>query len=598
MSNPSPEQQRIIDDASRIRIVRAAPGSGKTWLVGQIIKKELETWNKPGGIAALSFTRVGGEEIRNAVGYELSLPHFVGTLDSFLFRYIVKPFLSKCYKCKVPRLIPASYGSEFWKSDTVKHQIKERFGKFTTYNLLDIDFGKCENGDIKLLYSFYGKEKKEVPQQHRTDIIKKKESIWQNLGWVSHSDVHFLAHKILESRYGHNIILELEKRFPFIIVDELQDTGYYICEFLKKLLFESNIKSILVGDPNQSIYEFNGATPDMFNTFKDLAGSTEITLFESRRCPQKIINIAQQIIPDNSQIKTTNPELGKAVLLCYNKDFFAKEVNRIINKIQNENSQHKKIKAIARNTSTLNELRRHCGETEIKSIGSQILTHITRGVQQFLLKQNSKALRQISDALSLLLFDKEGFCDDDLKDRNIDPFLWKNLVCEILLASGKTKTNLVTYKNWQEIVKQEVIQILKQKTFLEQYINDNLLSSMKVQNRKGSSDQVSLFLQIPQENSDVPLLTVHGVKGETHDVTIFICPPKKRGVPCPSDLWWNGEERRIMYVAFTRSREILYLVVSKETAQNLKINHKSFYDCFEVMNIEDFAPEPNWKDLI
>lgn len=55
MSEPSPEQQRIIDDTSRIRIVRAAPGSGKTWLVGQIIKKELETWNKPGGIVSYPF---------------------------------------------------------------------------------------------------------------------------------------------------------------------------------------------------------------------------------------------------------------------------------------------------------------------------------------------------------------------------------------------------------------------------------------------------------------------------------------------------------------------------------------------------------------
>jgi len=597
MSEPSPEQQRIIDDTSRIRIVRAAPGSGKTWLVGQIIKKELETWNKPGGIAALSFTRVGGEEIRKAVCYELDSPHFVGTLDSFLFRYIVKPFLSKCSGYKEPKLIPAFYGSEFWTNKTIKYETREK-GKYKSYNLLDIDYGIPEKGNIKLLYSPYRGEKKEVPQQHRPDIIKKKKSIWQTLGWVSHSDVHFLAFKIIESPYGPSIIKELENRFPLIIVDELQDTGYYICEFLKKLLSESNIKALLVGDPNQSIYEFNGATPDMFNTFKDLAGSTEITLFESRRCPQKIINIAKQIIPDNSQIKTNNPKSGKAVMLCYNKDFFAKEVNRAINKIQNENFQHKIIKAIARNTSTLNELKHHCGEKEIKSIGSQILTHITRGVQQFLLKQNSKALRQVSDALSLLIFNKEGFGDDDLKDRNIDPFLWKDLVCETLLVSSKIKTNLVTYKNWQEIVKQNVVHILKQKTFLEQYINDNLLSSIKVQNRNGASEQVTLFLQIPQDNRDVPLLTVHGVKGETHDVTIFICPPQKKGIPCPSDTWWNGEERRIMYVAFTRSREILYVVVSKETAQNLKINHKSFYDCFEVMNIEDFAPAPNWIDLI
>lgn len=590
MSGPSPEQRNIIKDTSRIRIVRAAPGSGKTWLVGQIIKKELETWNKPGGIAALSFTRVGGEEIRNAVGYELGLPHFVGTLDSFLFRYIIKPFLSKCYKCKEPRLIPASYGSEFWTSNIIKYKTKGISGKFVMYNLLDIDFGKCENGEIKLLYSFQGKEKQEVPWQHRADIIKKKMIIWQTYGWVSHSDVHFLAYKILDSNFGHNVISEIERRFPFIIVDELQDTGYYICEFLKLLLSKSRIRALLVGDPNQSIYEFNGATPEMFDTFKDLKGANDIHLLESRRCPRKIIKIANIISPDSSQLTTLKSEDGKAIMLCYNEKDFANEVNFAINDIYNT-SQKKIIKVIARNTSTLNELKNHCGEKEVKSIGSPVLTHITRGVQYFLFNQNAKALSQISDAISLLLFHEEGFCEDDIIAHNIDPYLWKELICQILLSCAKEKINQVTYKEWQEKAKQDILYILNNKEPFKQYINEDILKSLKPQNREGSSDQVSLFLQIPQKNSDIPLLTVHGVKGETHDTTIFVCPPRRHKYHCPSDAWWNGEEQRIAYVAFTRSRENLYLLVSKTTAQNLKENHRDFYDCFEVKNIKDEGSE-------
>lgn len=591
-------QQQIINDTSRIRIVRAAPGSGKTWLVGQIIQKELESWNQPGGIAALSFTRVGGEEIRKAVGYELTLPHFIGTLDSFLFKYIVKPFLSKCYKLKEPRLIPSTYASEFWSSNIARCTFKDS-GKYKSYNLLDIDYGVPRNGNIKFLYTPYSGEKKEVPSQHFSEIKKRKIDIWEKIGWVSHSDVHFLAFKILESQQGKCIIKELEKRFQFIIVDELQDTGYYICEFIRKILSESNIKALLVGDPNQSIYEFNGATPEMFDTFKELNGAHEISLQESRRCPQKIINVANQIIPDGSQIKTINPKTGNTIMLCYNKAFFSEEVNQAIYKIQNEYSRNKIIKAITRNSSTINELKHHCGNKDIKSIGSQVLTHITRGVQQFLLKQNSKALCQTSDALTLLLFQKEGLSDDEIKERNIDPFLWKELVCEILLNCTNEKINQVTYKEWQERAKENICRILK-KSFLSNFIDETEINKMLKPKKIGSaSEQINMFLPIPQnETNSIPLLTVHGVKGETHDVTIFICPPQKKGLLCPSDAWWFGEERRITFVALTRSREDLYLVVSKETARNLMINHKPFYDCFEVKNIEDFAPKPNWTDLI
>lgn len=51
-------------------------------------------------------------------------------------------------------------------------------------------------------------------------------------------------------------------------------------------------------------------------------------------------------------------------------------------------------------------------------------------------------------------------------------------------------------------------------------------------------------------------------------------------------------------MAMTRSRKDFYMVVSKETLQNLKTKRPTFYDCFEVMNIEDLTPAPNWIDLI
>ena len=117
MPEPTAEQQSVLNfPEARIRVVRAAPGSGKTWLVAELIRREIARWDAPtGGIAALSFTRVGGREITRAVGHELDHPHFVGTIDAFLFRYVVRPFLNQCSSTFAsPRLIPEEWGAKLW----------------------------------------------------------------------------------------------------------------------------------------------------------------------------------------------------------------------------------------------------------------------------------------------------------------------------------------------------------------------------------------------------------------------------------------------------------------------------------------------------
>jgi len=115
MRKPTLDQQLALSrPVPRLRVVRVTPGTGKTWLVSEIIRQEITCWpTKTGGVVALSFTRVGGDEIRSAVGHELGHPHFVGTIDAFLFRYIVRPFFMACAGegFPPPRLIPGEWGA-------------------------------------------------------------------------------------------------------------------------------------------------------------------------------------------------------------------------------------------------------------------------------------------------------------------------------------------------------------------------------------------------------------------------------------------------------------------------------------------------------
>ena len=92
------EQQDFLAAEGRI-VLCAVPGSGKTFIVAKKIIKYLEDWRFPHrGVAALSFTNVASDEIRNQVSdttyaySDIGYPHFVGTLDSFINNFILLRF--------------------------------------------------------------------------------------------------------------------------------------------------------------------------------------------------------------------------------------------------------------------------------------------------------------------------------------------------------------------------------------------------------------------------------------------------------------------------------------------------------------------------
>ena len=87
--------------------------------------------------------------------------------------------------------------------------------------------------------------------------------------------------------------------------------------------------------------------------------------------------------------------------------------------------------------------------------------------------------------------------------------------------------------------------------------------------------------------------TVHAVKGETHDLTVFVCPAPRQENRCPSVVWWSDapadqEERRIAFVAVTRSRGDLIVCASENVFARLQKYRTGFYQLFEQMSISDF----------
>ena len=90
-----------------------------------------------------------------------------------------------------------------------------------------------------------------------------KKWLWRK-GYISFDDILYFS-CILLSRYP-NLYKLIKARYPYIFVDEFQDTIPFVVDFLTQLGNEGVIVGV-VGDKAQSIYDFLGATVQQFDNF-------------------------------------------------------------------------------------------------------------------------------------------------------------------------------------------------------------------------------------------------------------------------------------------------------------------------------------------
>lgn len=83
--------------------------------------------------------------------------------------------------------------------------------------------------------------------------------------------------------------------YDTVVVDEFQDT----CELEFQLMRKASEggRFYCFGDPDQSIYGFKGSTPDAFKKYCGVLGARELPLSICYRCPLAVIRRAQQFVP-------------------------------------------------------------------------------------------------------------------------------------------------------------------------------------------------------------------------------------------------------------------------------------------------------------
>lgn len=320
------ERQSYLD-ARGYTILMACPGSGKTTSIAYKIKGVIDelqrTTNGYGGLACLSFTNAACDEYRSRFKdlheSTLSFPHTISTIDSFITQNIVLPFAyvfgcpSKIRILNDNEELASVYRQYYIQNGEQKEAViapLREFGRMV-YNKqpehcsIDLDGFKWKNS---LLVT---EDEKKYAKACLSWRFKK--------GIITSQDALYLAYRIL--RDNEDIAAALAKRFPYIIIDEAQDTSALQMKIFELLRTHGIQNMEFVGDLSQSIYGWNNAKPELLESLSHQEGNRVLHFTECRRSVQTIIDVYSKLrAAGEPRIVSTGVESKNCPIIVYRYD--------------------------------------------------------------------------------------------------------------------------------------------------------------------------------------------------------------------------------------------------------------------------------------
>lgn len=278
------EQIKAVKTIDGPVMVFAGAGTGKTkTLTARVAYMVTECGIKPYNILAITFTKKATNEMRERL---------TGILDEQAKYLNISTIHSLCVKILRRYIDRIDYKRNFEiiddedsqkiLNDIFKNQEvdKKAFStKIASKMISDYKNGIGQlNGIINSIYTEYETYLKANNFLDFDDLLLKTEILFKE-----HSDV--LA-------YYQNL-------FKYILVDEFQDTNKVQYSIIK-LLSASHKNLFVVGDDDQSIYSFRGASPDnMLGFTKDFENATVVKLLKNYRSHNSILKGANAVIKNN-----------------------------------------------------------------------------------------------------------------------------------------------------------------------------------------------------------------------------------------------------------------------------------------------------------
>ncbi|QWQ43714.1 UvrD-helicase domain-containing protein [Streptomyces sp. YPW6] len=297
--------------------LQAAPGSGKTTLIGLKLALMADAWTSATcGVCVLSHTNTAKNEIADRVASLatgrslLRYPHFIGTIQSFVHTFFSLPAV------RAKGVEVRSVDDAAFETAAIRLLQHPNYSTLRSYVERQRDGTGIVTG-ATLTYKegelVVTGATREPPFRAETNSGKQLSSLKWTLarrGVFRYQDMYAIAQQYLAEHPG--IVPAVSSRFPFVLLDEMQDTSATQHELLDLVFASSPTVVQRVGDTNQGIYSDAGAVsgPASF----PLAGAAELPV--SRRFGPQIAAVASRLaVRRPQQVHGAGPEGQVAVLL-------------------------------------------------------------------------------------------------------------------------------------------------------------------------------------------------------------------------------------------------------------------------------------------
>jgi DNA helicase-2/ATP-dependent DNA helicase PcrA len=597
--NLTPTQQEVVNHDDGALLVVAGPGSGKTRVLTERVRRLLARPDEHFRVLAITFTNKAANEMAERL---VNVPQiteraFIGTLHSFCVEVLANrgksvginglPNIFERYSDRKQILRDAiandpELQSELTLAGDAKAQTKRLDGwlkAISDYKNALMVAELVEDETTRRVYQLY-------------------DGAVRASGAVDFDDLLLLAYRLFEERPA--VASFYRRQFKYICVDEAQDLNEAQYRVLCALCGKDYFNVIMVGDPKQAIFTFNKADPKYLKEFATDFQAKTIELRENFRSSKMVIAAARALSPDYVP-QDEFPILGKVEIAeCEDETKEAEFVADRIQQLLDEGHPDvegdivlERCAVLGRNKFVFSELLETLKTRKIEaykklSVGS--VESVSDLIRQFEL-----ALRVLANPLDRLhvgLLAKEWKLQTKVEDiyagRNLRELTGLDVLEVLLNKASSTDAEAIRdavkslkwttsdfkmvlgldclrerAKNFSEGARLGIEQDIKEWTQHWDYY---------VRTESGGSHSVGTFLsqvalgttQQPQQEG-IALLTVHSAKGMEFDV-VFVIGMAEGTFPdyrskSDSEI---AEERRNAFVAVTRSRRLLYLTYPRE----------------------------------
>ncbi len=602
-------QQLAVNTTEGPLLILAGAGSGKTTVlvnrVEHIISSHLAT---PWQVLAITFTNKAAGELRER------LVSAIGEEANDIWAYTFHSCCSRILRRFGEKI---GYTNHFTIYDTddsrrVMKQCQKQLGiedKLINHKSILAEISRAKDSLIS---------PEEYKQTAQNDFRKSKiaecyelyQAQLKKSDAMDFDDIIFNTVKLLEE--NEDVRNLYQTQFKYVMVDEYQDTNH--AQYVLTSLLADKYKNIcVVGDDDQSIYRFRGATIENILSFENhYKGAKVIRLEENYRSTQNILDGANAVISHNKNRKgkTLFTRSGSGDKIVYKTVMSESEesqyiIDEIVKNVNNgmKYSDH----------AILYRMNAQSRNLEVMLTKSGISHRIIGGHRFF----DRKEIKDIVSYLAVINNPSDNVRLQriiNVPKRAIGDTMFANVleigaglgmsafeVCERADEFQKTSRSASKLMNFTKMIRdfqeciengmglndllQEVLDVTKYldylqeepETYEDRVNNIKELSSMFIKYEEESEDanlsefleDVALISDIDSYNEDedaVVLMTLHSAKGLEFPV-VFI-PGMEEGIFPGNQSMFSEEdleeERRLAYVGITRAKKKLYLISSQQ----------------------------------